>query len=223
MVSGVIERRQTLPILSNVLMVLEGSELSLTGTDLEVELIGRVQVDSAKLPGSITVPARKLVDICKSLPEGSFLEVTASENKVLVKSGRSRFTLSALTASDFPKVDEEPDSFSLEISQAKLKALLDATSFAMAQQDVRYYLNGMLFEVGENYLRVVSTDGHRLAMETFSLETTITEIQQLILPRKGIIELIRLLSEEGGDIRLTFDRRHAVTACKEGVAGQRYL
>ena len=86
-----------------------------------------------------------------------------------------------MTASDFPKVDEEPDSFSLEISQAKLKALLDATSFAMAQQDVRYYLNGMLFEVGENYLRVVSTDGHRLAMETFSLETTIKEIQQLLI------------------------------------------
>ena len=217
MVSGVIERRQTLPILSNVLMVLEGSELSLTGTDLEVELIGRVQVDSAKLAGSITVPARKLVDICKSLPDGSFLEVAAAENKVRIKSGRSRFTLSALTASDFPKVDEEPDSFSLEISQAKLKALLDATSFAMAQQDVRYYLNGMLFEVGENYLRVVSTDGHRLAMETFSLETTITEIQQLILPRKGIIELIRLLSEEGGDIRLTFGPNHIRAAIPEST------
>ena len=131
MVSGVIERRQTLPILSNVLMVLEGSELSLTGTDLEVELIGRVQVDSAMLAGSITVPARKLVDICKSLPDGSFIEVTVAENKALLKSGRSRFTLSALTAADFPKVDEEPDSFSLVISQAKLKELLDATSFAM--------------------------------------------------------------------------------------------
>jgi DNA polymerase-3 subunit beta len=198
-------------------MVLEGSELSLTGTDLEVELIGRVQVDSAKLAGSITVPARKLVDICKSLPDGSFIEVTVSENKVLLKSGRSRFTLLALTASDFPKVDEEPDSFSLEISQAKLKELLDATSFAMAQQDVRYYLNGMLFEVGENYLRVVSTDGHRLAMETFSLETAIKEIQQLILPRKGIIELTRLLSEEGGDIRLTFGPNHIRAAMPEST------
>jgi len=217
MVSGVIERRQTLPILSNVLMVLEGSELSLTGTDLEVELIGRVQVDSAKLAGSITVPARKLVDICKSLPDGSFIEVTVAESKVLLKSGRSRFTLSALTAADFPKVDEEPDSFSLEISQAKLKELLDATSFAMAQQDVRYYLNGMLFEVGENYLRVVSTDGHRLAMETFSLETTIKEIQQLILPRKGIIELTRLLTEEGDDIRLTFGPNHIRAAIPEST------
>ena len=208
MVSGVVERRQTLPILSNVLMFLEGSELSLTGTDLEVELIGRVQVDSAKLAGAITVPARKLVDICKSLPEGSLIEVTVVENKVLLKSGRSRFTLAALAAADFPKVDEEPDSFSIEIRQSKLKELLDATSFAMAQQDVRYYLNGMLFEVGENYLRVVSTDGHRLAMETFSLETSIKEVQQIILPRKGIIELTRLLTEEGGDIRLTFGPNH---------------
>ena len=208
MVSGVVERRQTLPILSNVLLVLEGSELSLTGTDLEVELIGRVQVDNAKLAGAITVPSRKLLDICKSLPEGCLLEVAVTENKVLIKSGRSRFTLSALPSADFPKVDEEPDSFSLEISQSKLKELLDATSFAMAQQDVRYYLNGMLFEVGEDYLRVVSTDGHRLAMETFSLETSIKETQQLILPRKGIIELNRLLAEDGGDIRLTFGLNH---------------
>ena len=215
MVGGVVERRQTLPVLSNVLLVLKESELSLTGTDLEVELIGRVQVDNAQQHGEITVPARKLLDICKSLPEDSAIDVSVSDGKVIIKSGRSRFALSTLSASEFPSVNEEPDSFSLNITQAKLKELLDATSFAMAQQDVRYYLNGMLFEVGQDYLRVVSTDGHRLAMETVSLENTVVETQQLILPRKGAMELTRLLSDEGGNINLTFGPNHIRAAIPE--------
>jgi len=214
-VSGVVERRQTLPVLSNVLLQLSDSELSLTGTDLEVELVGRAQVDSAKLDGETTLPARKLLDICKSLPEGSLIDISVVDNKVLLKSGRSRFTLASLSASEFPKVDEEPGSFSLNITQAKLKELLDATSFAMAQQDVRYYLNGMLFEVGEDYLRVVSTDGHRLAMETIRLESTVAETQQLILPRKGIMELTRLLSDDDEEIKLTFGANHIRVAIPE--------
>lgn len=214
-VSGVVERRQTLPVLSNVLLVLKGSELSLTGTDLEVELIGRAQVDGAAKPGEITVPARKLLDICKSLGDDSKIEVSVSDNKLKLKSGRSRFTLTTLPATEFPSVDEEPDTFSITITQAKLRELLDATSFAMAQQDVRFYLNGMLFEVGSDYLRVVATDGHRLAMETLSLATTVTETQQLILPRKGIMELARLLSDEGGDIQLTFGQNHIRAAIPE--------
>lgn len=214
-VSGVVERRQTLPVLSNVLLVLKGSELSLTGTDLEVELIGRAQVEGSAKPGEITVPARKLLDICKSLSDDSQIEVTVSDNKLKLKSGRSRFTLTTLPATEFPNVDEEPDTFSITITQAKLRELLDATSFAMAQQDVRYYLNGMLFEVGSDYLRVVATDGHRLAMETLSLATTVNETQQLILPRKGIMELARLLSDEGGDIELTFGQNHIRAAIPE--------
>jgi len=214
-VSGVVERRQTLPVLSNVLLVLKDSELSLTGTDLEVELIGRAQVDSAKKPGEITVPARKLLDICKSLADDSQIEVSVSDNKLKLKSGRSRFTLTTLAAAEFPNVDEEPDTFSITITQAKLRELLDSTSFAMAQQDVRYYLNGMLFEVGADYLRVVATDGHRLAMETLGLSTTVNETQQLILPRKGIMELARLLADDGGDIELTFGQNHIRAAIPE--------
>lgn len=208
MVSGVVERRQTLPVLSNVLMVLEDSELSLTGTDLEVELVGRTQVSEAHKSGQITVPARKFLDICKSLSDDSMVEVVLDGSKLTLKSGRSRFTLTTLPASEFPNVDEEPGTFSLSISRTKLRELLESTSFAMAQQDVRYYLNGMLFEVAPDYFRVVATDGHRLAMETMSMSNAISDVQQLILPRKGILELLRLLGEEGDELTLTFGQNH---------------
>ena len=208
LVSGVVERRQTLPVLSNVLLDLKESELSLTGTDLEVELVGRVTVDQAHTPGAVTVPARKLLDICKSLSDDAIIELSLIENKVTLKSGRSRFTLTTLPASEFPAVDEEPDTFSITMGQSKLRELLDSTSFAMAQQDVRYYLNGMLFEVAGDYLRVVATDGHRLAMETLDMSNPITEPQQLILPRKGIMEMARLLTDDSGVISLTFGQNH---------------
>ena len=208
MASGVVERRQTLPILSNVLLVLRGGELSLTGTDLEVELIGRTQAAEEKQGGEVTVPARKLLDICKSLAEDAMLDFSLADNKLTLKAGRSRFTLTTLPAAEFPRIEEEPDSFSVRIGQQKLRSLLENTSFAMAQQDVRYYLNGMLFEIASNYLRVVATDGHRLAMETLPMDNAIDQVQQMILPRKGILELSRLLSEEEGEISLTFGQNH---------------
>ena len=207
LVSGVVERRQTLPVLSNVLLVLNNDELSLTGTDLEVELVGRTRVATAHTHVAVTVPARKLLDICKSLSDDAMVEVSLDEKKLLVKSGRSRFTLVTLPSSEFPNVEEEPDTFSLTLPQKKLGELIDSTSFAMAQQDVRYYLNGMLFEVSPDYLRVVSTDGHRLAMETLESKNDIDSVQQLILPRKGVMELARLLEDEG-DITLVFGQNH---------------
>jgi len=154
------------------------------------------------------VPARKLLDICKSLSEDAVVDVALTDNKLVLKSGRSRFTLTTLPASEFPNVEEEPDTFSLSIQQSKLRQLLDNTSFAMAQQDVRYYLNGMLFEVGKDYLRLVATDGHRLAMETLQMQNSIGETQQQILPRKGVMELSRLLNDEDGAIDLTFGQNH---------------
>ena len=208
LVSGVVERRQTLPVLSNVLLDLNGSELSLTGTDLEVELVGRVTVDQAHKSGAVTIPARKLLDICKSLSDDAIIELSLRDNKATLKSGRSKFTLTTLPASEFPGVDEEPDTFTITMAQSKLRELLDSTSFAMAQQDVRYYLNGMLFEVAGDYLRVVATDGHRLAMETLGMTNPINEPQQLILPRKGIMEMARLLTDDSGEISLTFGQNH---------------
>lgn len=209
LVSGVVERRQTLPVLSNVLLSLDSKgELAITGTDLEVELIGRVQVGGTTKPGEVTVPARKLVDICKSLADDATLEFTLDDGKMIIKSGRSRFTLATLPASEFPNTEEEPGTIELTVPQQALKALLDGTSFAMAQQDVRYYLNGMLFELAADYLRVVATDGHRLAMQTLKMQNNVDTPAQLILPRKGVIELGRLLTGEEADIAIVFGRNH---------------
>lgn len=206
LVAGVVERRQTLPILSNVLLQLEGAQLSLTGTDLEVELVGRVQLDNAGEDGEVTVPARKLVDICKSLPDHSELEFTLDQQRVILKSGRSRFTLSTLPAGEFPNIEDSPTALDFELRQGDLKRLLDRTSFAMAQQDVRYYLNGMLWEIKGGDFRVVATDGHRLAMA--NMAQGINGDRQIILPRKGVIELGRLLMSEDDNIHLALGNTH---------------
>ena len=202
LVLGVVERRQTLPILSNVLMVLDGQRLSLTGTDLEVEIVGHVELEQAGESGEITVPARKLMDIVRSLPDNASIDLSEKDGRVIVKSGRSRFTLSTLPASDFPNVDEGQGRLELTIPQSELKYLIDSTAFAMAQQDVRYYLNGMLWEADPNdatnksILRAVATDGHRLAMSTRKLDVQINDKISAIVPRKGVMELSRLLTDD---------------------------
>jgi DNA polymerase-3 subunit beta len=197
LVLGVVERRQTLPVLSNVLMVLDHGKLSLTGTDLEVEIIGHVVLDDDGDDGEITVPARKLMDICRALPDGAVIHFSEKNGRVVIKSGRSRYTLSTLPASDFPNVDEDTGNLEFILEQKELKYLIDSTAFAMAQQDVRYYLNGMLWEADNQQIRVVATDGHRLAMSTRPLPITVTEKIAAIVPRKGVLELSRLLAEEG--------------------------
>lgn len=208
LVAGVVERRQTLPVLSNVLLVVEGQQLSLTGTDLEVELVGRVTLEDSAEPGEITVPARKLMDICKSLPSDVMIDIRLDEQKLVVKAGRSRFTLSTLPANDFPTVEEGPGSLTFNLVQSKLRRLIDRTSFAMAQQDVRYYLNGMLIEVQTGALRAVATDGHRLAMCAMEASIENTERHQVIVPRKGILELARLLTEQDGEVAIVLGANH---------------
>lgn len=207
LVAGVVERRQTLPILANVLIGVEGNLLSLTGTDLEVELLGKVSLDGATVDGDITVPARKLLDIVKSLPDDSVISVEVDEQRAIIKSGRSRFTLSTLPASEFPNVEQGSASLEFDVLQRNLKTLIDKTAFAMAQQDVRYYLNGMLWEIKDGIFRVVATDGHRLALSTQS-GITASEEKQVILPRKGVLELSRLLIEEDESIHLAFGDTH---------------
>ena len=208
LVAGVVERRQTLPVLSNVLLVLNGDQLSLTGTDLEVEIVGRVQLEQAGESGEITVPARKLVDICRSLPDGSNIEFFQEEQRIIVKSGRSRFTLSTLAASDFPNVEDSPGNLQFSCAQQEIKRLIERTAFAMAQQDVRYYLNGMLWEVRQDQLRVVATDGHRMAMCTRAVAVNSAEIIQAILPRKGVLELSRLLDDSTAQVEITLSANH---------------
>ncbi len=216
LVTGVVERRQTLPVLSNVLLVLEKGQLSLTGTDLEVELVGRVNVGANARDGEITVPARKLMDICKSLPDDATLKVDVDEGKAVIRNGRSRFSLSTLPASDFPSVEESAGTLEFTIPQSALKTMLDSTSFAMAQQDVRYYLNGLLFEVSADYLRVVATDGHRLAMHTEKMKISgAANKLQVIVPRKGILELSRLLSDGDEAVSLVIGTNHIRARTKD--------
>lgn len=197
LVAGVVERRQTLPVLANVLIVLEGNQLSMTGTDLEVEIVARVELPEAGESGELTVPARKLVDICRSLPDDAVLQFSEENQRVILRSGRSRFTLSTLPATDFPNVEQGAGDLQFNCEQQDIKRLIDRTGFAMAQQDVRYYLNGMLWEVQEGQLRAVATDGHRLAMCTRAVSVSTPIVTQAILPRKGVVELARLLDGQG--------------------------
>lgn len=207
-VVNVVERRQTLPVLANLLVQVQGGLLSLTGTDLEVEMVSRVAVEDAE-DGETTIPARKLFEIVRALPDGSRITISQSGERVSVQAGRSRFTLSSLPPTDFPSLDDVDATERVQVPEAALKELIERTAFAMAQQDVRYYLNGLLFDLRESSLRCVATDGHRLALCEAGLEGTgaMTK-RQLIVPRKGVTELQRLL--EGGDriLELEMGRGH---------------
>ncbi|MCK0714837.1 DNA polymerase III subunit beta [Chromohalobacter sarecensis] len=208
LVAGVVERRQTLPVLSNVLLEVRDTQLALTGTDLEVELIGRTVPHHVDEPGSATVPARKLMDICKSLPERTDITFTLEEGRAVLRAGRSRFTLSTLPVAEFPNIEGSQSDTTLTLTRGTLKHLIDATSFAMAQQDVRYYLNGMLLEFGHHLVRTVATDGHRLAVCARSAEVDVEPSQKLIVPRKGILELARLLDGSDEPVELTIGGTH---------------
>jgi DNA polymerase-3 subunit beta len=195
-VIGVVERRQTMPILANVLLQAKDGGVAITATDLEVELVAstEAQVDA---PGEVTVPGRKFLDICRALSEDAKLSVSLSGDKLSIKSGKSKFTLTTLPAAEFPTVDDINAGDSVELPQERLAHLLQKTHFAMAQQDVRYYLNGLLLETGKNRLRAVATDGHRLSLCQVSLDKTDLPEKQVIVPRKGVLELQRLMSGEG--------------------------
>mgnify|MGYP001817492331 FL=1 len=195
-VIGVVERRQTMPILANVLLVARDGSVSVTATDLEVELVAdaNVQVDAA---GEVTVPGRKLLDICRALPDDAEVSISQSGEKLMLKSGRSKFSLTTLPAAEFPTVEDINAGQSVSVAQAALMRLIEKTHFSMAQQDVRYYLNGLLLETGAASLRTVATDGHRLALCEVTLDGGELPEQQVIVPRKGVLELQRLMTGEG--------------------------
>jgi DNA polymerase-3 subunit beta len=205
-VIGVVERRQTMPILSNVLLTVRGGKLSVTATDLEVEMVAEGDVDG-QADGEITVPGRKLHDICRALPDGAKIDIALSGERLTVKAGRSRFTLSTLRATDFPTVEEIAAKQTLRVSKKDLRRLVDKTHFSMAQQDVRYYLNGLLLETEKRTLRAVATDGHRLALSEIELSAPAGRDEQIIVPRKGVLELNRLL-EGDGEVELSFGTNH---------------
>lgn len=207
-VIGVVERRQTLPILSNVYLAIKDKKLLLTATDLEVELQARIDVEYTGDPIEITVPGRKLMDICRSLPEGSQIELTQDKEKIILRSGRSRFTLTTLPAADFPLLRENDGSAQFTIGQKDLRYLTQRTYFAMAQQDVRYYLNGMLLEINDGTIRTVATDGHRLSLNAVAAPVINNAFVQVILPRKGVIELMRLLEEADSEVAVQVSNNH---------------
>lgn len=193
MISGVVERRQTLPILANVLMTVTQEKLSLTATDLEIELIGTAHLDQSAEPGAITVSARKLLDICRALPEDALLQFSLEGEHLMLRSGKSRFMLTTLPAQDFPSIEDSPFTAEFTIDKAKLKSLLAKTHFAMGQQDVRHYLNGALIDINQGTIKCVTTDGHRLAYSSISDVTMSDAKLRVILPRKSVLELMRLL------------------------------
>jgi DNA polymerase III subunit beta len=205
-VIGVVERRQTMPILANVLVAARGDQISITATDLEVELVARVSVTVPQV-GDATLPGRKLLDIVRALPEKAPVSISIEGERATVRSGKSRFTLTTLPAADFPTVEDIRAQQTLIVGQTALKRLLDKTHFSMAQQDVRYYLNGMLLEMEGKVLRTVATDGHRLAFCEASLDADAGSHHQVIVPRKGVLELQRLLAGEG-TVQLAVGNNH---------------
>ncbi len=206
-VIGAVERRQTLPILGNVLLKSTGGDVRLTATDLEIEMVASLVADNAE-DFETTIPARKLLDISKALPDGASINMAIADNRVSLTSGRSRFTLSSLPASDFPGLDEIDAQHSFGVPRKQFKNLFEKTGFAMAQQDVRYYLNGILMEISSDTLRLVATDGHRLAMSELAVDTGIDEERQIIVPRKAVLELSRLLDGSDEEARIVLSPNH---------------
>jgi DNA polymerase-3 subunit beta len=205
-VIGVVERRQTMPVLANVLLVARGERLTVTGTDLEVELVASGAV-GVQQPGEVTVPGRKLLEILRTLPEKVNVSLVREAERVVIKAGRSRFTLSSLPASEFPVIEDINGQQVIKVAREAVSKLIDKTSFAMAQQDVRYYLNGTLLETEGGTLRAVATDGHRLSLAETPLSVAAKNNQQVIVPRKGVLELQRILGGEG-EIELTIGTNH---------------
>jgi DNA polymerase-3 subunit beta len=206
-VTGVVERRQTMPILGNVLINASKKDVKLTATDLEVELQTRADIN-VKEAGDYTLPARKLLDICRALPEGAEIDITVTSDRAQIRSGNSRFTLATLPAGEFPVVDKIKSARTFQVGQKELRSLIEHTAFSMAQQDVRYYLNGLMLEPSRGLLRAVATDGHRLALCEYVAAIEEDESQQVIVPRKGVQELQRLLEENDRPIQVEIGTNH---------------
>ena len=194
-VSGIIERRHTLPILSNVLIERGPAALSFLATDIEIQITSRGAIDGAGEAQSVTVGARKLVDILRALPDGAEVTLQRQDKRLLVRAGKSRFALQTLPAEDFPRLAKPAgDAARFSLPQKALRRLLGLVQYAMAQQDIRYYLNGLLMVVEDKTLKLIATDGHRLAYAAMALEGKLPR-QEVIVPRKTVLELGKLLAD----------------------------
>jgi DNA polymerase-3 subunit beta len=209
-VAGIVERRHTLPILANVLMRKTGDGIEFTTSDLEIQVRTQAQLGGDEGNLATTVGARKLIDILKSLPADQVVTLTAAQNKLTLQGGKSRFTLQTLPADDFPLVNESVDfGPTFAVPQKTLRELINQVHFAMAVHDIRYYLNGILFIAEGKTLTLVATDGHRLALAQAQLETEVPSKQEVILPRKTVLELQRLLKVDDTAIDMRFANNQA--------------
>ena len=208
-ITGVVEKRQTLPILSNVLVTVTENTLALTATDLEIELIGIISVDQVAQTGKTTVAARKLLDICRALPDDADIKMALEGEQLVVRSGGSRFALTTLPALEFPNFENGPFVAEFAMSEGKLRKLIGKAYFAMGQQDVRHYLNGALFDVNDGSVKCIATDGHRLAYSVVEEDRASAIKTKVILPRKSVLELVRLLdSNSEADVTLCIGESH---------------
>jgi DNA polymerase-3 subunit beta len=208
-VVGIVERRHTLPILANVMIQKTPQSVQLTSSDLEIQIRTEADLGGDNANFTTTVGARKLMDILRSMPSDQTVSLESQQSKLILKSGKSRFTLQTLPAEDFPLVQESPNFGPMfSIPQKTLKELLHQVSFAMAVHDIRYYLNGILFVAEGKQLSLVATDGHRLAYTSATLEVEVPK-QEVILPRKTVLELLRLLSDKEGMIDMQFANNQA--------------
>lgn len=213
---SIIEKRQTMPILSNILIIVNDKCLVLTGTDLEIQLIAKINLDSSEA-GEITIPARKFLDIIRLLPNEAEIKIELSNDKVKVSSGRSRFSLSTLAANNYPEFSESEFENQFLINAGKMKKALDKTIFCMANQDVRYYLNGLLLHISNSKLKLVTSDGHRLSIYEDNIGVATGYETRIILPRKGVVELSRLLDDEDAELNIQFSNSNIKIQIKEFV------
>ena len=209
-VSGIIERRHTLPILSNVLLVRTANRIDFVATDIEIEITASAATDGQGEARNITIGARKFLDILRALPEGSEVSLAMQEKRLQIKSGKSRFNLQTLPAEDFPRLSEaEAPPTKFTVAQKLLKNLVNLVQYAMAQQDIRYYLNGLLMVMEEGQLKLIATDGHRLAFATKDVGDKNLSRQEVILPRKTVLELAKLLADSDDPVAVELSTSQA--------------
>jgi DNA polymerase-3 subunit beta len=222
-VAGIVERRHTLPILANVLIRKTGEEVELTTSDLEIQVRTRASLGGDADNFSTTVGARKLIDILRSMPSDQIVTLSAAQNKLTLQGGKSRFTLQTLPADDFPLVQEAADfGPAFSVPQKALKGLINQVHFAMAVHDIRYYLNGILFVAEGKSLTLVATDGHRLALAQATLDVEIPK-QEVILPRKTVLELQRLLKDDKESDEGMIEMRFAGNQAKFSFSGMEFV
>jgi DNA polymerase III subunit beta len=220
---SVIEKRLTMPILSNVLLQVDEQQLVITGTDTEIQIISKLFLENVVEYGDITVPAKKFLDICRLLPTNANISFDLHDDKIKLNSGRSRFTLNTLPAENYPEFEETAYEYQFFINAGKFKKALEKTMFCMASQDVRYYLNGLFLNISNSKFKLVASDGHRLAIYESELDQPTGYEARIILPRKAVQELNRLLDDDETELDIQFSANHIKVLYKNVIFSSKLI